>query len=1056
MSSAIIFGRLPRTAAGNHRGRVQRRRLRFRPRLEALEGRLVPATTFTVTNVGDNGGINPAPGAGTGTLRQAIIDANATPGPDVIQFNIASSGVQTIQSLSPLPAISRDSITIDATTEGGYSGSPVVVLDGTKDSSPAPGLEINGTSCVVKGLAIIDFVVGGIAIHGAKATNDIVESDWIGTSDGVNPSPNGYGVLINNGATKNTVGGTATGAGNVISGNKGEGVFILNGGTTDNQVLANLIGTTADGSHALPNQTGVGITGGASNNTVGAVGAGNVISGNNTGVHISDSGTTGNQVLANFIGTTADGSQALGNSGDGVDIFLQASNNAIGAAGAGNVISANGAHGVAIVSANGNQVLDNLIGTTADGSHALGNGYNGVLIGLGSNNNTVGGAGVGNLIAYNGAAGVVVGAYSDFYASTGDTISQNAIFSNGKLGIDLGADGVTPNTPGGPHPGPNHLQNYPVLTPYATPGTLTGTLNSTPNTTFVLEFFANPAPDLSGHGPGQDFLGSEKLTTDAAGNAVFVFTYLPFPGEPYLSATATNASTGDTSEFSATVDAALTATGLTLAATEGAQFNGAVATFTDPDANAAPASFTASIDWGDGNATPGTVVRKVGGGFAVSGSHTYGEEGSKTITVTITDVAANAQVTTISAANVSDPAVVATGGFVVSALQGMDSGPQTVATFTDPGQPEALADYSASIDWGDGHTSPGTITQSGSVFTVQGSHTYNAEEGSKTITVTIHHDSAPDATATSTATVAAGLTPTGLTLAATEGAQFSGTVATFTDADPDATAADYTASIAWGDGVTTTGQVVNNPGGGFAVTGSHTYGEEASALPVTATITDVAANAQVTANSVINVADASLTAVSSTPVSAVEGAKFSAQLGTFFDPDPGAAAGDYTVTITWGDHTTSTGTVTALGNGLFAVNGTHTYSEEGKYTFSWLVQDAGGATATGSANAKVADAPLQGTGKTLSVKPPTFTFSGVVATFTDADPGGVLADYAATIAWGDGTSGPGTIGSSNGVFTVSGSHKYGFFTGKRKIIITITDAGGSTVTVVSTVEVKFF
>jgi hypothetical protein len=339
---------------------------------------------------------------------------------------------------------------------------------------------------------------------------------------------------------------------------------------------------------------------------------------------------------------------------------------------------------------------------------------------------------------------------------------------------------------------------------------------------------------------------------------------------------------------------------------------------------------------------------------------------------------------------------------------------------------------------------------------VQGSHTYNVEEGSKTITVTLHHDTAPDATATSTATVAAGLTPTGLTLAATEGAQFSGTVATFTDADPDATAADYTASIAWGDGVTTTGQVVNSPGGGFAVTGSHTYGEEAASLPVAVTITDVAANAQATANSLINVADALLTTVSSTPVSAVEGAKFSAQLGTFFDPDLGATTGDYTVTITWGDHSSSAGTVTALGNGLFAVNGTHTYGEEGKYTSSWLVQDAGGATATGSANAKVADAPLQGTGKTLSVKPPTFTFSGVVATFADADPGGVLADYAATIAWGDGTSGPGTIGSSNGVFTVSGSHKYGFFTGKRKITITITDAGGSTVAVVSTVEVKFF
>jgi hypothetical protein len=623
-------------------------------------------------------------------------------------------------------------------------------------------------------------------------TGNQVLANFIGTSAGGTEAlgNGGNGVAISTGANNNTVG--AAGAGNVISGNAVDGILITDNGTTANQVLANLIGTSADGSHPLGNGfAGVLIRNGASKNMVGAKGARNVISGNTSfGVDIYGGGTTGNQVLANFIGTTADGSHALGNF-YGVIIAIGASANTIGAAGTGNVISGNSQDGILLTDSGttGNQVLANLIGTTADAGHPLGNGVNGVFIEAGASNNAIGGVGAGNLIAFNQSAGVVIVGNS----ATGDTISQNAILGNGGLGIDLGGDGVTPNSPGGPHTGPNNLQNYPVLNPYTNPGTVTGTLNSTPNTTFVLEFFANPAPDPSGHGQGQDYLGSEKVTTDAAGNVTFTFTYTPPAGEPYLSATATDAA-GNTSEFSATVDAALT--------------------------------------------------------------------------------------------------------------------------------------------------------------------------------------------------------PAGLTLAGTEGAQVSGTMATFTDADPAATAASFTASIAWGDGAVTAGTVLANPKGGFLVTGSHTYAEEASTLPVTVTITDVPANAQVTANSLVNVADAPLT-VNAPSVSAVEGATFSGQVGTFTDADPNGTRSDYVVVITWGDGTVSAGTVSALGNGLFAVSGKHTYAEEGKHTLSLSVQDAGGATATGSGTATVADAPLQATGKSVSLHHK--AFSGVLATFTDADPAGVLGDYAATI-----------------------------------------------------------
>jgi len=823
-------------------GRARHRRRPFLPRLENLEGRLAPAVTyFTVSNPGDNGGINPGPGAGTGTLRQAIIDANATPGPDVIQFKIPGGGPQTILLAAGLPTVTNKGVTIDGTTQAGYSGSPVVVLDGSFAGS-ANALDIAAPSCEVKGLAIVNLNGTAIVLNGASATNDLVDLNYLGTSDGIKPAGDGNGVAIF-GANNNTV------EDNVISGNSNAGVVIASSGV-GNQVLANYIGTTADGSNPLGNFYGVLLEFGASKNTIGAAGAGNVISGNTSqGVALIGNDVTGNQVLANLIGTSADGTSALGNGDFGVILEDGTHGNVIGAAGAGNTISSNAFGGVLLVDSSANLVQANLIGTSADAGSPLGNGYNGVELLSQSSGNTIGGPGAGNLIAYNQLAGVVV----KDKTSTGNTISENGIFGNGGLGIDLGGSGVPlANTPGGPHVGPNHLQNYPVLNAYTSPGTITGKLNSTPHTTFILEFFANPAPDASGHGPGQDFLGSLKVTTNATGNASFTFFYSPIPGEPYLSATATNTATGDTSEFSATVDAALT---------------------------------------------------------------TFGQ-----------------------------------------------------------------------------------------------------------------------------------------TLNATEGAQFSGIVATFTDADPNATAGSFTAKIAWGDGTVTTGTVTAIGPNFFAVTGSHTYAEEASSLPVTVTITDVPANAQATANSLMSVADAPLSTVGTSPVSAVEGAKFSGQLGTFFDPDPGAVPSDYTVTIAWGDGSSSTGTVTPLGNGLFAVNGTHTYAEEGKYGFSWVVKDAGGSVTFGADDVKVADAPLQGTGKSLKLPVFNRSFSGVVATFTDADPNGVVADYAATIDWGDGTTSTGTIGSSNGVFAVSGKHTYGYFFGKRTITITITDAGGSTVTVQSTIQ----
>ncbi|HZI86786.1 MAG TPA: Calx-beta domain-containing protein, partial [Pyrinomonadaceae bacterium] len=180
-----------------------------------------------------------------------------------------------------------------------------------------------------------------------------VEGNFIGTSaNGMQALGNGTGVQISFNATGNTIGGNFPGAGNIISGNA-IGVFLTGSGTTQNQVQGNYIGTKANGAEALGNSFfGVRVNAGSSNNTIGgAVAASrNIISANGTGVRISDQTTMGNKIHGNYIGADTTGTADLGNANEGV--FLDnAPNNFIGgtATGEGNLISGNDASGVRIL-----------------------------------------------------------------------------------------------------------------------------------------------------------------------------------------------------------------------------------------------------------------------------------------------------------------------------------------------------------------------------------------------------------------------------------------------------------------------------------------------------------------------------------------------------------------------------------------------------------------------------------------------------------------------------------------------------------------------------------
>ncbi len=182
--------------------------------------------------------------------------------------------------------------------------------------------------------------------------------------------------------------------------------------------------------------------------------------------------------------------------------------------------------------------------------------------------------------------------------------------------------------------------------------------------------------------------------------------------------------------------------GVSFNAVEGNSFNGQVATFTDPDTS--ESGFAASIDWGDGSSSAGTVTGG-SGSFSVSGTHTYADEGEYTVTTTLTK-AGTAVASATSTATVADAPLTATGK---SLYQSSKTFSGAVASFTD-GNPNApVSDFTASIAWGDGSSSAGTVTKNGSTFDVSGSHTY-ANLGNYTLTINIADEGGSTATATST------------------------------------------------------------------------------------------------------------------------------------------------------------------------------------------------------------------------------------------------------------------------------------------------------------------
>ncbi len=456
---------------------------------------------------------------------------------------------------------------------------PFIEIDGTNVTGlERDGFVITAGGSTIRGLVINRFSYPGRAIFTDGAGGNTITCNYIGTNAAGNASAgNWVGISLN--SSDNVVGGTTAGDRNVISGNQELGIRLEAGGNTveGNYIGTNAAGNAALGWGQGPNAIGI-FANGTNDNVIGgiALGAGNVISGNGGfGVYING---LRNLVQGNYVGLSADGTSAVGNLGGGVGLGESTIDNVVGGTtgGARNVISGNGGFGVFVNGAGsaalGNRIQGNYIGTDASGTFSLGNWVGGVGLmqgSAGSRNQLIGGtqAEAGNLISGNWGPGIVVTG-SD---STGNAIEGNSIAANNGLGIDLGGDGTTPNDDGPANDqdaGPNGLQNFPVVASALStvPSTaIEGTIDSTPNTAFRIELFASPSCDTpGGNGEGETYLGSVDVATDPDGQASFS-TSAPtaVPVGHFVTTTAT-APDGSTSEFSACVEVTEASASLTV------------------------------------------------------------------------------------------------------------------------------------------------------------------------------------------------------------------------------------------------------------------------------------------------------------------------------------------------------------------------------------------------------------------------------------------------------------------------------------------------------------
>ncbi len=479
-----------------------------------------------------------------------------------------------------------------------------------------------------------------------------------------------------------------------------------------------------------------------------------------------------------------------------------------------------------------------------------------------------------------------------------------------------------------------------------------------------------------------------------------------------------------------------------------------VASFTDSDPDATAKDLTATITWGDGRTSTGTITPVGKGTFDVLGTHIYAQAGTYTFGVQVTEGDGSGSNTGTAAVAGRLHDVVAQP---VDAVAGQAIANVPVASFTDSDPHAATNDLTATITWGDGNTSAGTITSDDKgTFEVLGTHTYDTV-GKYNFSVQVSVRGGNSHTAKGSATVSGRLHDVvAQPVDAVAGQAIANVpVASFSDSDLHAATSGFIATITWGDGNTSAGTIRSEGKGTFEVLGTNTYaaaGTYGFSVKVTGR-----GGSSVTAQGTATVSAAGrLQDLVAQSVDAVAGqAIANVPVASFTDSDPGATTSDFTATITWGDGNTSVGTITSDGKGTFDVLGTNTYATAGTYSFSVQVTVRGGSadTAQGTATVSAAAGGLQDlvAQRVDSVAGQAFT-NVTVATFTDPDAS--PSDFAAAIKWGDGitTSSTTVIAAGPGTFDVLGTHTY-VAAGNYTFTVQVSVSGGSSATVDGTATV---
>jgi parallel beta-helix repeat protein len=394
-------------------------------------GAPVSTQTLVVSSLND---------AGPGSLRAAIVAANASPAGDSTVITFCVNG--TITLASGLPTIARK-VTIDATSAPTYvsGGPPVVALDFNGHPGLIFGIGSDGSNLL--GVAVDDASGNGVTLDSNRLTLD---DNYIGLNlAGAKAGNGGNGVLVWSESNGDCIGQNPSDApgvvANVISGNRLNGIELAD--SSSNMVVDNRIGTNAAGTSAIPNGgDGIYISHGSQGNEIGGTAyvntvtgqannptgskgtktpvfvvppLGNLISGNDGNGVLIDAGSRGNVLNGNFIGTTASGDGALGNRGNGVWIAGAPGNSLVGCKFVNNpfvyynVISGNRRNGLRVTNSDNVTVQGNFFGIGANNTTIVKNQLDGILVDGTSKNTHVGGViPLGNVSAGNGLNGIAV------------------------------------------------------------------------------------------------------------------------------------------------------------------------------------------------------------------------------------------------------------------------------------------------------------------------------------------------------------------------------------------------------------------------------------------------------------------------------------------------------------------------------------------------------------------------------------------------------------------------------------------------------------------------